>query len=348
MTDPWWRAATARSPPGTTSPCSTSTGSLYVGPDAVPGAPEAVRPRPRAGMRPAFVTNNASRTPEAVAAHLRELGVAGRDRRRGDVRPGRRHAASPTGCRAGRAVLVVGGEGLRRRAARARPAPGARGRPTSVAAVVQGFAPDVGWRLLAEGAYAVATGAAVGRHATWTPPSRRRGHRAGQRRAGRRGRARRRAARRTRSPASPEPPLHQESVRRTGAERPLVVGDRLDTDIEGANRAGVPSLLVLTGVSRPADLLARRAGAAADLPRGRPAVRAAASRTPASRHEGAGWRCGGWTVQVAGAAVDGDRRRDRVDGLRALCVAWWAGAADLQDSDPGPALAAVGCSAGDA
>ena len=48
----------------------------------------------------------------------------------------------------------------------------------------------------------------------------------------------------------PEPALHRETMLRTHARRPLVVGDRLDTDIEGANRAGVDSLLVLTGVTR--------------------------------------------------------------------------------------------------
>ena len=47
----------------------------------------------------------------------------------------------------------------------------------------------------------------------------------------------------------PEIALHRETMLRTGAKRPLVVGDRLDTDIEGANRAGVDSLLVLTGVT---------------------------------------------------------------------------------------------------
>ena len=52
----------------------------------------------------------------------------------------------------------------------------------------------------------------------------------------------------------PEPPLHRESVIRTGAD-PLVVGDRLDTDIEGAHPAGADSLLVLTGASRPADVV---------------------------------------------------------------------------------------------
>src|SRR6185312_14732383 len=54
----------------------------------------------------------------------------------------------------------------------------------------------------------------------------------------------------------PDPAMHAECVRRTGARRPLVVGDRLDTDIEGARRAGAPSLLVLTGVTDPATLLA--------------------------------------------------------------------------------------------
>ena len=53
----------------------------------------------------------------------------------------------------------------------------------------------------------------------------------------------------------PETPLHAEAVHRTGAKRPLVVGDRLDTDIEGAIKGGADSLLVLTGVTSPADLL---------------------------------------------------------------------------------------------
>src|ERR1019366_7603384 len=51
----------------------------------------------------------------------------------------------------------------------------------------------------------------------------------------------------------PDRPLHAEAVARTGARRPLVVGDRLDTDIEGAANGGADSLLVLTRGSRPAD-----------------------------------------------------------------------------------------------
>jgi glycerol-1-phosphatase len=54
----------------------------------------------------------------------------------------------------------------------------------------------------------------------------------------------------------PERPLLDETVRRVGGRRPLMVGDRLDTDIEGARRAGVDSLLVLTGVTGLAELVA--------------------------------------------------------------------------------------------
>ena len=58
--------------------------------------------------------------------------------------------------------------------------------------------------------------------------------------------------------------------------------------------------------------------------------------------ERSGWVCGGWTVQVAGPEVTVTGGGDPVDGLRALCVAWWARATDLKDTDPGPVLTAVG------
>ena len=50
-------------------------GVVYVGPDAVPGVPEALAAARRAGMRLGFVTNNAARTPDDVAEHLAALGV---------------------------------------------------------------------------------------------------------------------------------------------------------------------------------------------------------------------------------------------------------------------------------
>ena len=48
-------------------------GTLYRGRVAVPGAVEAVAEAARRGVRTAYVTNNASRSPADVAAHLVEL-----------------------------------------------------------------------------------------------------------------------------------------------------------------------------------------------------------------------------------------------------------------------------------
>ena len=54
----------------------------------------------------------------------------------------------------------------------------------------------------------------------------------------------------------PESPLLDAAVRLVGSTKPLVVGDRLDTDIACAVGADTPSLLVFTGVSTAADVLA--------------------------------------------------------------------------------------------
>jgi hypothetical protein len=58
----------------------------------------------------------------------------------------------------------------------------------------------------------------------------------------------------------PEAPIFHEAVARFGARHPLFLGDRLDTDILGANRAGIESALVLTGIDRPKHVLAAPEG----------------------------------------------------------------------------------------
>jgi HAD superfamily hydrolase (TIGR01450 family) len=318
-------------------------GVLYVGPDAVPGAPEAVAAAAAAGLRPAYVTNNAARTPETVAEHLRALGVPADAT---DVVTSAQAAARLVAERvpAGSAVLVVGGDGLVAALTERGLVPVAE-MADDVAAVVQGFAPEVGWRLLAEGTYAVAAGLPwIASNLDATVPTAK-GTAPGN--GALVGLVADAAGRRPDAVAGkPETPLHRESVERTGAERPIVVGDRLDTDIEGANRAGTPSLLVLTGVCRPADLLR----AAAEL---RPTYLAADLRTglldphPAVRSVDGGWQCGQATVRVDGTDVTVDGATEdgtgRTDALRALCVAWWAAeAAEADDEAVRSAVAAAG------
>jgi ribonucleotide monophosphatase NagD (HAD superfamily) len=63
----------------------------------------------------------------------------------------------------------------------------------------------------------------------------------------------------------PQPTLFRAAADRAAADRvaagrPLVVGDRIDTDIAGATAAGLDSLLVLTGVSTADDLVAAAPG----------------------------------------------------------------------------------------
>ena len=224
-------------------------GVVYLGGAAIPGAAEALRKADAAGMRLAYVTNNAFRTPAAIAALLTSFGVpAAKD----DVVTSAQAAARLLAERlpAGAPVLVIGGSGLRMavRERGLRPVSTAAEKPR---AVVQGYAPDVSYSMLAEGGLAVAAGALfVASNGDLTLPSRR-GRQPGN------GSLIQVVATATGVQplvaGKPEPPLHRESVLRTGARHPLVVGDRLDTDIEGAHRVGADSMLVLTGVTGPAE-----------------------------------------------------------------------------------------------
>jgi hypothetical protein len=110
-----------------------------------------------------------------------------------------------------------------------------------------------------------------------------------------------------------------------------VVGDRLDTDVEGANNARVPSLLVLTGVTTPADLVCAPAALrptylAADLGTG------LLQPHPGVVQDGRAWTCGGWTVHHNAGRWNATGDGEPVDGLRALCVASWQASASA-DAD---------------
>ncbi|HEY2578110.1 MAG TPA: HAD-IIA family hydrolase [Streptosporangiaceae bacterium] len=292
-------------------------GVVYLGGSAIPGAAEALGKATETGMRLAFVTNNAYRTPSAICAQLTRLGVPASP---ADVVTSAQAAARLLAERlpAGAAVLVIGGTGLRAavRERGLRPVSAAAAKP---AAVVQGYSPDVGYAELAEGALAVEAGALfVASNADPTLPTPR-GPQPGN------GSMVQVIANATGVrplvAGKPEPPLHAESVQRTSARRPLVVGDRLDTDIEGACRVGADSLLVLTGVTTPAGLLLAPPGQ-------RPSYLAEGLAGLLHPHPGVtaadgGCTCGGWTAHTGSLELTGSG--DRMDGLRALAAAAWAG-----------------------
>ena len=252
-------------------------GVVYLGGTAIPGAAEALRKAAAAGMRLTYVTNNAFRTPAAIAALLTSFGAPAAPE---DVVTSAQAAARLLAERLppGAPVLVIGGSGLRM-AVRERGL-----RPVSTAAeqpraVVQGYSPDVSYSMLAEGGLAVAAGALfVASNGDLTLPSRR-GRQPGN------GSLIQVVATATGVQplvaGKPEPPLHRESVLRTGARHPLVVGDRLDTDIEGAHRVGTDSMLVLTGVTgRPKPSSRRRRSAPPTWPRTWPACSSPSRRSP--------------------------------------------------------------------
>ncbi|TFV53989.1 HAD-IIA family hydrolase [Geodermatophilus sp. DF01-2] len=302
-------------------------GVVYVGPDAVPGVPQALAAARAAGMRLGFVTNNASRTPEEVAGHLTALEVPAAGT---DVITSSQAAATVVVQRfgAGARVLPVGGPGVAAALAAAGLTLVTRAEEQPLA-VVQGYGGDVGWTELAEAVVAVRNGAEhVATNADATIPSPRGplpGNGAMVRVVSEV------TGRRPLVTGKPDAAMHAECIRRTAACRPLVVGDRLDTDVEGGRRAAAASLLVLTGVTDPATLLA--AG-----PYQRPDLLASdagglLTTHPAVVPEGGGWRCGGWVVRPAGEggplrlgrdATGGPDGADGLDALRALCVAHWA------------------------
>jgi len=224
-------------------------GVVFVGSQAVAKAAETIAAAEAAGLRLVYLTNNASRSPKEVADKLTGFGigvnpaqvvtaaVAGATRLAADLPPGSN-------------VLVVGHNGLIEAVSEAglQPVFQAKDRPV---AVIQGWGPNVGWAQLAQAAYAIQGGAkyyatnldrtlpteegfAPGNAALISAVTMATGV----------------------SPMAggkPDPAIFQLAAERAGTDRPLVIGDRLDTDLAGARAAGYPGLLVLTGVNTLVD-----------------------------------------------------------------------------------------------
>ena len=231
-------------------------GVVYRGNEAVPHAVDSLLSALSKGVPVVYATNNASRPPAEVAAQLDSLGLPGPvSRVVTSAQAGARHIAQR--CPAGSRVLAVGGQGVTLALQEeglvpvsAQAAPSAR----PVVAVLQGYGAQVAWTDLAEVAYAVQAGALwVATNIDSTLPTER-GVAPGN---GALVSAVRAAV--CVDPAvvgKPHTPLYDLSVSVLGTsiERTLAIGDRLDTDIQGATAAGMASLFVFGGVHRWSDV----------------------------------------------------------------------------------------------
>jgi glycerol 3-phosphatase-2 len=234
-------------------------GVIYTGPHAIPHAIESIN-RAAETIRVGYITNNASRTAQSVAEHLTALGLHVAT----EEVVSSPHAAVKllTGMVSpGATILVVGGAGLLDEVTKGGfiPTDSALDNP---AAVIQGFSQDVGWKQLAEASYALqrdANGDGIPWIATntdWTIP---------QERGIAPGNGTLVSAVHSAVgilpvvAGKPEPAIFHAAVERFGACSPLFIGDRLDTDILGANRAGIPSVMVLTGIDHAKQVIAAAA-----------------------------------------------------------------------------------------
>ncbi|SER64175.1 Haloacid Dehalogenase Superfamily Class (subfamily) IIA [Propionibacterium cyclohexanicum] len=227
-------------------------GVVYLGPDPVEGAPDGIAGLRARGIQVGFVTNNAARPPRTVAEQLTRIGVPAGPQ---DVVTSAqavaamlREALDP-----GSPVLVVGTDALAEEVQAVGLLPVAD-RHADPLAVVQGYDPKMSWPRVTDAVHAIQAGArwfasnldstrptdlglepgvgtqvaAVGSCFPGREPE---------------------------VAGKPFPPLLRETVRRLGGNHPIFVGDRLDTDIEGAHRAGMDSLFVFTGAHGVRDLL---------------------------------------------------------------------------------------------
>lgn len=307
-------------------------GTVYRGNNAVEGAEPAIRAARQAGVAVRFVTNNASRTPQAVAEHLNNMGIPAKP---DEVSTSAQAAAAMLTSRVpeGAEVLILGTEALAAEA-ESRGYKPVRKASNNVAAVLQGLSQQLTWQDLAEACIAIRAGALwIASNVDLTLPTER-GLLPGN---GALVTALKVAT--DTEPliaGKPARPLMDEAIQAAEAAKPLAVGDRLDTDIEGATNANIDALLVLTGVSTPAALLAappiqRPAYVADDL---------TSIQTPLTElkiTEQPSWqvetKATGLHLYYTGNEPD----PAPLPALRALCAAWWpshTGPTEIHPEDP--------------
>ena len=301
-------------------------GTAWSGDETIEHAAASVIEAREVGMASAFVTNNAMRTPQQVTDKLNSMDFAATPEM---VMTSAMDIAAIMAeeLEEGSKVFVIGGAGLRL-ALEERGFVLVDSADDEPVAVVQGLDKQVDWALLSEGAFAIERGAAFyASNLDATLPIER-GQALGN---GSLVRAIQHATRkRPIAGGKPEPGIYRRAGELVGAQNPIAVGDRLETDIMGAVAAGVPAMHVLTGVHQARDVIR--------APRGqRPSylaidMRGLLEAHPAPKHHRDGtWTCG--VSQVAKATRSGVLTLDDVeltepvtisiDSYRALAAAAW-------------------------
>lgn len=292
-------------------------GVVYAGPEAIPGAVQALRVLAPAGVALGYVTNNASRSPETVAAHLRELGApATAAQVFGSARAGAALLAEhlPSGAK----VLVTGGAALRSEveARGFRCVDSAEDFPDGV---IQGFDPELGWRDLAEATFAIRAGALwVATNTDLTVPMAR-GIAPGN--GSLVAAVRNAVGSEPLVAGKPQPTMFALAAETLGAQRPLVVGDRLDTDILGGNNAGMATAAVLTGIDTVRTILAARTSERPDFLIAD--LGDLHEPYPQISRDAEGWRCGASQAVLRADRIEISGDPDDLDSWRAACALWW-------------------------
>ncbi len=308
-------------------------GVIYEGGRAIIDSIESITALKAKGAQVGFITNNASRTSEDIAKQLQSFGL---ELKAEDVITSAQAGALllknliPQGSK----VLVVGGEGLRSNVSLAgfKIVESSKDSPV---AVIQGFDPSVGWKQLAEASYAIQQGAKwVATNQDWTIP-REEGLAPGN---GTLVSAVHTAVGQLPVVAGkPEKAIFETALEHFGTSSAIYVGDRLDTDVLGANRSRIGSALVMTGVTTRKELLAAK-------PDSRPTYVLETLKDLLGSYQAPvktkrGYKLGSTEVELLGQKVlvsFGDQRS--LDALKCACLTIWESGQPIHTLDVEQAL----------
>lgn len=289
-------------------------GVVYRGQQPIADAIETIGKLP-SKMPIGYVTNNASRTQSQIAQQLRGFGL---DLDASQVISSAKAAAEMLSERITGKVLVIGGDGLRE-AVREHGFEVVSGSDDKPDAVIQGFSPDIGWRDLAEASYAINNGALwLATNQDWTIPLER-GIAPGN---GTLVSAVHTAVGHLPEFAGkPARKIFDTAKKQLDMKRPLFIGDRIDTDILGANNAEIDSALVFTGIATGKETISAPKGS-------RPtylleSISEILEKYKPPKKTKYGYKSGSAQVELLGNKVRLINSGSRIEVLRAACSVVW-------------------------